>query len=770
MSKTIAQKFAKLQFDFVNAVTNNGHFLIDAGSAMNQLQLTITNQGTSDFPWTGNDLDIDLSNFLSETQFSKVEVATAPTGWSGQVIKSGGIGPGSGSYILRLSYSGSGSSTLKPNDSLTFLFDKIDVTDPNETTGNWINVMLHPSQNSTPKPIAFSAISLEESEMKKVNVQWATGSKGSGVIYKTADPTPHNNHRTFELYNNSDSALDSDWQSKGKSPVFVVAFQPGITQNAVASADYIKDFDITLADTGDQSNWTIKKKDASAAVGLKIWEIRPTTNNTDILAAKSSLKLNITLATDAALTPMQDPKTSFAHSYMYINQVNIGATTAYTLPITKEQAPTLTFSATQPDKLQITSAPNWKTKLSWTVTNNPQNLDYKLSLFHNNNPISLPTGSQNDSTSVELTKGNNSLELQLELLNPNFTITKTVNIQLNGVVPTALDFGLQGKLSKYQFGNIVSVAPYEYIKDKAHWVVVADDQTNLFYSPIVATDGIAFQEYSPYQYSWFLPNPGVYGGVTVMNTEENRVALSTIYSQNAIIGTEYINNAPLPIGAIATVGGTMRFDGSQIHHDWLPAGGLTVPNAPLNYGNCFISAQNTSEKNYHSNMLILIKSSTNPHDWLAYSQSENAFLNGSTSSYDHSTPTWMGNKLIFIMNNPKNPTTPVWGLYEHDFSGQNVLITNLFGLGNDTYIAHVEYLSDPQYLLMWDTTGFLWVLDCASGYELLTTSTSDLIWKENYYPTISSPNANTYLVSDGKSNAAIFDNSDYKIILAAHFF
>lgn len=195
------------------------------------------------------------------------------------------------------------------------------------------------------------------------------------------------------------------------------------------------------------------------------------------------------------------------------------------------------------------------------------------------------------------------------------------------------------------------------------------------------------------------------------------------------------------------------------------AAGITVPNAPVNFGHSFIQAEVTASGEDVS--LILIKDSIIPHQWIAYSQKDNKFLRNSTGNVDaRSTPTLMDKQLVFIMN---NPTGSVWGIYKYDFSsGGYGIITNIYGLTVNTIIVHTEYLSDPQYLLMWDKTGFLWVVDCANNYELLTKTDQDVIWKDGSYPIDFKPSSPSFIVSDGRSNVAIF-NIGYHKFLTAHF-
>jgi hypothetical protein len=764
LASNIVQQFNDLQFDFVNAFIGKSEFIINGGTIMNQLQLSITNTGNKPFPLTGNKFHIDLNNFLSKIQFSKVTLKKSPDGWSGQVKHEAGYLPHTGSYVFELVPPDTDGASIASNETLVFYFNNIEVTQASKNTGSWIDVTLSPTQDTPEKSCAFFTVSSDIANVKQVVASWATY---NSVIYKSDAPTPTPNQRKFQLYNDSGHALYPNWQSSGVTPVFVVAFQPGTNVNDVASVDYIKDFEIAVADPADESLWEITKVDTSAKSGVRVWEIAPTQQNQNILDANSGLNLNLQISTDAALTPMQNgADDSFSHAYMFINQVNMGPATVHQLPIVKEQAPSLSFHATQPNILQETSSPSYTSKLSWSISDNPANLWYKLTLTHNGSPVSLPKDTGNGSMNIALTKGNHTIDLKLELQNPSYTVHKSISIQVDGLFASNI-ITLQTVFG----GTIYAATPFENVNDHTHWVVAFDNGCYMYYNPIIASEGSASNSSSwtvTGSTPWVLSNRGGFenkelGGYSITQTTSDQfVGVKVNSVLKDLIGSGLVYTAPL--SAIAAKGKAIFFDGSKIWFD-KDGDGITVPNGTT-YGNGFLSVPNeTSSETFK----VLLKSSSNPHDWWAYDQGASKQLSSSTAGYDHSTPTWMGDKLIFIMNNPKNPTTPVWGLYEHDFSGQNTLITNLFGLGDDTYIAHVEYLSDSQYLLMLDTTGFVWVLDCSNDYQLLTPSNTDKIWNSSSYPSSFAPSSTTYLVSDGKSNALLW-KSGYNTMLAAHFF
>jgi hypothetical protein len=781
---SLKQQFEQLQFELVNTTTGLNQFIVNGGSSINELQFTIVNQGTESFPWKGNALDIHLSNFLTKEQIQKVIVKDPPTGWSGAVVHEPGYLPHTGTYVLRLQPTSSDMVQLEVNESLTFKFEQINVTDPPLTTGSWIDVSLHPSHDTAPHSIIFFTATKAFVNQKNVTVQWPDY---EGNIYISGEEgSPIINQRQFEIYNNSSNPLDPNWQSSGKSPVFVVAFQPGLTENCVASEDFIQAFSITLADPDDPSKpmWTIKKQDTIGSSGTIFWEIKPTTNNKNILDGNESLKLYVALQSDAHNTAGQ-----YSHAYMYVNQVDIGTTQLHQLPIYKLQVPSLSMTVSDTSGFKIMKEEGFRIKVNWAITDNPNNLSHHLTIIVNkNNKLPLLGDKQSGVESVYLHQAVNTLELKLELTNPNYTVSKTAKVNIKGVAPNVFDLReinpTGGDLTVYSVAPYLNLPltgpPAKGLSSVTSSVKVSDNKGNSYTIPISQIGGKA--DPNPCENGatsvWYNPNSKPIGYATKMSYVPNAEHINwEIEYQNGFWPVMY-SVKPFPVGVTGIVVNnevaTLFFDNNVIRIGPPPSKGIPVPNAPLNFDHSFMRVENASTG--EDDLLILIKNSavTTPNQWIAYSQKDKKFLSwGGGSGYIYSLPTWKDEQLIFVSN---NPSSNAWGLYYHDFSNPDNPqgIAPLGNFGKNNHILQIEYLSEPNYLLMLDMNGVLWVADCANDYALLSTDSTANIWKTGSYPSEFKQaveyGSGAFLVSDGRCSAAIYRQEPYHTFLTAQFY
>ncbi len=774
---SLQQQFKQLQFELSNTTTGLNQFIVGGGSAINELQFTIVNQGATAFPWKGNALDIDLSNFLTKEQIQKVIVKDLPSGWSGTVVHELGYLPRTGTYVLRLQPTSSDIVELEVNGNLTFKFEQIEVKNPPLTTGTWIDVSLHPSKDTTPYSIVFFTASAAFANQKNVTVHWPDYEEN---IYLAGEgETPITNTRQFEIYNNSSDPLDPNWQSSGKSPVFVVAFQPGKTENCVASEDYIQDFEISYVVPQDSSNpmWKpIEVLDTIGSVGTKFWKIEPTTNNQNILNGKESLKLNVALQSDAHYTSGQ-----YSHAYMYVNQVDIGTTQLHQLPIYKLQVPTLSMSVPSIPDFQVIDEFDFDVDVNWAITDNPNipnNLSSLTLVINNQTKKRL---SKKDKSGVELVtlhKIVNTLELKLDLINPGQTVTKTFQVNIRGVVPNVFD--LQTINPTGSNLTVYSAAPFLDLFKQTCFVVVSDNQGNDYTIPIDKIGGSANQ--TPGKQGvvsvWHIPNPASTGYSTKLYQMPNKCffTVENNFGYGYVMSNAIFDIPPVPvcgIGYSRVSGGydCIYFNNTAIKYEFSEKV-FSVPNPTLTFGNSFMKVENT--KTGEDDLLILIKDSVKINQWIAYSEKDSKFLtSGSSTGNAHSLPTWKDGQLIFVMNNSGNST---WGLYAHDFSNPDnyIDVADLGDFGKFNHILHIEYLSEPNYLLLLDQKGFLWIADCANDYKLLSTNKTQTIWNSSCYPSEfeqSEPSeSGAFLVSDGRASATIFRQKPYNIFLTAQFY